>query len=438
MSTGYDFVIVGGGVIGASVAFHLAELSDARVALFERGEVCGGGTGRSCAIIRSHYSVSSNTALALRSLDAFRDFREALGEDDVACGFVNSGYLIVAGEGPFADRLSDNLAAQRDVGADTRAVGRAEARALHPHLALDDVAVIGWEPASGYADPVATTQGFLTAARRRGVAVFPRTPVERLLVEPCEAAAPRHRAGSDRTAEPGRAGAGRVAGVVTPGGPIRAGRVVSAVGPWTGQLFAASGLPAAAVARLRLEVSRHVVLTFAGPSPYAAELPIVKDLTVDNKMYFRPAAGSVVLAGTGDFGEPVAHPGRSRRPKRPHRPRRPPGRPPRRPDRPPAGADRGADARLRGRPAHGRVGGTVRQSRRTGIPCSARHRTSPASTSPTASRGTGSSSPRRSGALRGAVAARCQSRMIDLTPYRHERFEEGALLVGAYGGGSIS
>jgi glycine/D-amino acid oxidase-like deaminating enzyme len=124
--SGYDFVIAGGGVVGASVAFHLAELSDASVALLDRGDVCGGGTGRSCAIIRSHYSVASNTALTLRSLDVFRDFREALGEDDVACGFVNSGYLILfltvdnkmyfrpadggdvlAGTGDFGDPLED-------------------------------------------------------------------------------------------------------------------------------------------------------------------------------------------------------------------------------------------------------------------------------------------------------------------------------------------
>ena len=116
MKAGYDYVIAGGGVIGASIASHLSELSDASVALFDRGEVCSGGTGRSCAIIRSHYSVRSNTALTLRSLDVFRDFRGALGEDDVDCGFVNSGYLILAGPGPFAESLADNLAAQRALG----------------------------------------------------------------------------------------------------------------------------------------------------------------------------------------------------------------------------------------------------------------------------------------------------------------------------------
>ncbi|MDE2720881.1 FAD-binding oxidoreductase [Candidatus Palauibacter polyketidifaciens] len=293
MKRGYDFAIAGGGVIGASIAFHLAELSDASVALFDRGEVCGGGTGRSCAVIRSHYSVASNTRLTLRSLEVFRDFREALGEDGVACGFVNSGYLILAGPGSFADRLADNLARQRELGADTSPIGRAEARELHPWLELEDVAAIGWEPASGYADPVATTLGYVTAAQRRGVAVFEHTPVERLCLAP-----------------DGGTSANRVTGVTTPGGTVEAGCVVSAVGPWTRGLYAESGLSDDAVEALRLQVSRHVVLTFGGSSEYGPEIPIVKDLTVNNKMYFRPADGGVVLVGTGDFGDPLEDPDR--------------------------------------------------------------------------------------------------------------------------------
>ncbi|MYA33078.1 MAG: FAD-binding oxidoreductase [Gemmatimonadales bacterium] len=293
MRSGYDFAIAGGGVIGASIAFHLAELSDASVALFDRGEICSGGTGRSCAIIRSHYSVASNTALTLRSLEVFGDFREALGEEDVTCGFVNSGYLILAGPGDFADRLADNLARQRELGADTSSIGRAEARELHPLLELEEVAAIGWEPASGYADPVATTLGYVSAARRRGVAVFEHAPVERL-----------------RLGRGGGPAESRVTGVVTPGGTVEAGRVVSALGPWTRGLYADSGLSDAAAEALRLQVSRHVVLTFGGTASYGSELPTVKDLTVDNKMYFRPADGGVVLVGTGDFGDPLEDPDR--------------------------------------------------------------------------------------------------------------------------------
>jgi len=293
VKSGYDFVIAGGGVIGASIAFHLAERSDASIALFDRGEVCSGGTGRSCAIVRSHYSVASNTALTLRSLDVFRDFRGALGEDDVECGFVNSGYLILAGPGAFADRLADNLARQRELGADTSAIGRAETLDVHPWLELGDVAAIGWEPESGYADPVATTKGYVTAARRRGVTVCEHTPVERLSLAP-----------------DGGPAANRVTGVATPGGTVEARCVVSAVGPWTRGLYADSGLSDDAVEALRLQVSRHVVLTFGGVSSYSPELPVVKDLTVDNKMYFRPADGGVVLVGTGDFGDPLEDPDR--------------------------------------------------------------------------------------------------------------------------------
>ncbi|MDE2879325.1 FAD-binding oxidoreductase [Candidatus Palauibacter soopunensis] len=407
MRSGYDFVIAGGGVVGASVAFHLAELSDASVALFDRGEVCGGGTGRSCAIVRSHYSVASNTALTLRSLDVFRDFRGALGEDDVECGFVNSGYLILAGPGAFADRLADNLARQRELGADTSPIGRAEALEVHPWLELEGVAAIGWEPASGYADPVATTRGYVTAARRRGVAVFEHTPVERLRLAPA-----------------GGPSMGRVTGVATPGGTVEAGCVVSAVGPWTRGLYAGSGLPDDAIDALRLEVSRHVVLTFGGASPYGPELPIVKDLTVDNKMYFRPADGGVVLVGTGDFGDPLADP-----------------------DRMTAAAPRDLVALQRAQ-----VGARMpafKGARLTGSWVGPYDITpdwnpvlGPAPGLPGLYLAYGFSG---HGFKLAPAIGRCVAQSllgeapdIDLAPYRRERFSEEALLLGAYGVGSIS
>lgn len=407
MRSGYDFVIAGGGVVGASVAFHLSERSDASVALFDRGEVCGGGTGRSCAIVRSHYSVASNTELTLRSLDVFRDFRGALGEEDVECGFVNSGYLILAGPGAFADRLADNLARQRELGADTSPIGRAEALEAHPHLDLGDVAAIGWEPGSGYADPVATTNGYVTAARRRGVAVFEHTAVERL-----------------RFAPGGDPAAGRVTGVATSGGTVEAECVVSAVGPWTRGLYANSGLSGDAVEALRLQVSRHVVLTFGGSLSYGPELPIVKDLTVDNKMYFRPADGGVVLVGTGDFGDPLEDP-----------------------DRMTAGAPRGLVSLQRtqlgarmpafegARLANSWVGPYDITPDWNPV-------LGPAPGLPGLYLAYGFSG---HGFKMAPAIGRCVAQAllgeapdIDLAPYRPERFSEEALLLGAYGAGSIS
>ena len=94
----YDAIVIGSGVVGASTAFHLARLGGLKVCVVERGAICSGGTARSCAIIRSHYSVATNTALTLKSLAIFADFKAYLGDREAESGFVNSGYLILAPE----------------------------------------------------------------------------------------------------------------------------------------------------------------------------------------------------------------------------------------------------------------------------------------------------------------------------------------------------
>ena len=84
MAETYDAVVIGAGVVGASTAFHLAKLGALKVCVVDRGPVCGGGTGKSCAIVRSHYSVPSNTALTLRSLEMFYSFPDGLEDADDA------------------------------------------------------------------------------------------------------------------------------------------------------------------------------------------------------------------------------------------------------------------------------------------------------------------------------------------------------------------
>ncbi len=279
MAETYDAVVIGAGVVGASTAFHLAKLGDLEVCVVDRGPVCGGGTAKSCAIVRSHYSVPSNTALTLRSLEMFYSFPDWLEQTEADAGFVNSGYLIIASEGDFADKLRGNLSMQADVGAETFVISREDARDRHPLLDLEDAAVIGYEPNSGYADPYLTTTSFINAARAKGTVVKSDCAVTGLI----------------------EAG-GRVTGVRTQDGELHAAHVISAIGPWTRTLTDGLGL------EIPLEVSRHTVLTFRGPAPYAPDLPIVKDLTTANKMYCRPASGGVVLVGTGDHGDPVEHP----------------------------------------------------------------------------------------------------------------------------------
>ena len=279
MAESFDAVVVGAGVVGASTAFHLAKWGAGRICVVDRGPVCAGGTAKSCAIVRSHYSVPSNTALAVDSIAIFENFAEWLGDGDAQSGFTNTGYLIVVPEGEFAEKLKNNLVMQAGTGANTYPVSADEARERHPLLDLNGIAVIGYEPESGYADPYLTTMSFINAARRLGVTVKTDCAVDGLL-----------------------SNGAKVTGVRTNTGDIHAGTVVSAIGPWTRGLTDSIGL------EIPLEVSRHIVLTFRGPAPYESTLPVVKDLATGNKMYFRPASGGDVLVGTGDHGDPVSGP----------------------------------------------------------------------------------------------------------------------------------
>ena len=271
----FDAIVIGGGVVGASTAFHLKKLGAGSVLLLERGQICTGGTAKSCAICRSHYSIPTNTELTVKSHDIFRDFAAYVSVDDAASGWVESGYLILANE-DMGGQLAENLVMQSGVGADTYEISKDDAASLHPRLNLDDVTRIGYEPMSGYADPYLTTTGFVAGARALGVQVMTDTPALELLRD-----------------------GDRVTGVKTPKGDFHANAVLAAIGPWTRSLTDPLGLD------LPLEISKHIVLTFRAGAPYEKTLPIVKDLTVENKMYFRAATGGVVLVGTGDHGDPL-------------------------------------------------------------------------------------------------------------------------------------
>ncbi len=279
MAETYDAIVVGAGVIGASTAFHLAKLGDLKVCVVERGAVCSGGTAKSCAIVRSHYSVLTNTQLTVKSIEMFGQFKDWLEDDEAESGFINSGYIIVAPEGDFASKLADNIAMQAGVGADTFQISKEEALERHPLLSLDDARTIGYEPNSGYADPYLTTTSFLNAARRKGVTIKTECPATSLILE-----------------------GGKVKGVETAQGTMHADTVIVAIGPWSRTLTDPAGID------IPLDVSRHTVLTLQTNDEYARTLPIVKDLATENKMYFRPATGGVALVGTGDHGDPITDP----------------------------------------------------------------------------------------------------------------------------------
>jgi sarcosine oxidase subunit beta len=275
----FDAIVIGGGVIGVSIAYHLARFGAQRVALLERGQLGSGTTAQSSCILRTHYSVPENVALAKAALAIFRDFPAYLEDGEAESGYHRCGYLIVAPAGAPADAVRASLAAERALGIDAREIGADEAVRIHPLLRLDDVALIGWEPDAGYADAYLTLTAFARAARRLGVSIREGTTVTGL-----------RRAGN------------RVTGVETNEGLIAADVVVSAQNIWSREVAAWTGIP------LPLTLSRHAVFTLEGGTPYGRELPVVKDLVSAGKLYFRSYGGRQVLVGDGNEGETIAAP----------------------------------------------------------------------------------------------------------------------------------
>lgn len=269
-----DIIIIGGGVIGCSTAYNLARLGAKDVILLERGDLCSGGTAKSCAIIRTHYSIESNLDHAVESLKIFANFAEMIGGD---VGFHRTGYIIL---GPEAHReaMEAVFRKQNEQGIDTAVLTPAEAREVHPLLNYDDVDVIGYDSFTGYADPYLTTMAYAKRARDLGVSIFTETAVTGMTINP-----------TSKT-------------IHTNQGDFNAPTIIMAVGPWTNQLGQLIGIEFPYV------ISRHKVITLKAAEPYPLDWPIVKDLTTPAKIYFRPETGGVVLLGTGDHGDPVEDP----------------------------------------------------------------------------------------------------------------------------------
>ncbi len=148
-----DILIIGGGVMGASIAFHLSQQRGGRVVLLERDALANGTTGRSGAIVRQHYSNDFTIRMAKESLAIFQHFAEQVGGD---CGFTSTGMLVMA-NATGTDALRANVQMQQEQGVNTRLISASEIREVTPEYSDEGVALACYEPDTGVADPMATT-----------------------------------------------------------------------------------------------------------------------------------------------------------------------------------------------------------------------------------------------------------------------------------------
>lgn len=208
-------VVVGGGISGAAVAFHLAAAGLDGVVLVERDDLAAATTGRSSAVVGAFYGGRPECELALLSLAEIASFAEVVGGDP---GFHQVGLLEVAGPED-AEQLRAAVERRRAVGVGLELLAPAEVRERFPAVEVGDLALATFEARAGFAEPAVTTRAYAAAAERRGARVLTGVTVERLVVE-----------------------GGRVAGVATSAGDLAAPLVVVASGAGALPLLAGIGV----------------------------------------------------------------------------------------------------------------------------------------------------------------------------------------------------
>ena len=259
-----DAVIIGGGVTGASIAFHLAGMGVRRIAVLERKFLGAGGTGHSVGIIRQLYQTRETSLMVLRSLAVFERFGEAVGG---RAGFVRSGVLI--GVSPtMRPTLERTLALQRGIGIEAEIVDPADLGRIEPRIDPSGLGAVLWEPGSGYGDPSAVTAGFADAARRRGVLIEQGVEVVTIRRE-----------------------VDRVVGVDTATGDrIETPVVINAAGLWAPRVARLAGVD------LPIVIGRHPVFTVARDPKFGAAHTVYLDLAGGS--YVRPETGDLTLTGS--------------------------------------------------------------------------------------------------------------------------------------------
>jgi sarcosine oxidase, subunit beta len=232
-----EVVVIGGGIMGASLAFALTKLGVRDVLVVERGTLAAGASGKTGALLRQHYTNVPEATLAHLSLQMFRNWDDVVGGD---CGFAETGSIVtVATSGADAgniERMRRVIAMQNRVGIKSEVVTADQLFELQPFTNFDDIAVAAYERESGYVDSLAATRGMAEAAIRGGARFAEGQTVTGIVSD-----------------------GGRVLGVETDTGRIDSQTVVVAAGAWSVPLLAAIGV------QIPVEAQRVQVVILARP-----------------------------------------------------------------------------------------------------------------------------------------------------------------------------
>ncbi|MCW8101771.1 NAD(P)/FAD-dependent oxidoreductase [Streptomyces tauricus] len=261
-------VVIGGGVMGTSIAYHLARAGVPDVVLVERDELASGSTARAAGGVRAQFSDELNIQLGARSLEAFARFEEETGHD-IALHRV--GYLFLLSTPEDVEAFEAGVRLQNGLGVPSRMTDPAEAHRLVPLITTDGLLAAAFSPDDGHCTPEAVVHGYAAAARRHGATI----------VRHCEVTGIETR-GDD------------IAAVVTRHGRIATSTVVCAAGAWSRAVGAMAGVD------LPVEPLRRQIAVTEPVPGLPPDLPMTIDFT--SSLYFH-TEGPGLLLGMSDPDE---------------------------------------------------------------------------------------------------------------------------------------
>jgi sarcosine oxidase subunit beta len=257
-----EIVVIGGGVMGTSIAFNLARRRAGKVVLLEKNTVCSGTSAKSSAIVRTHYTTPTTAAMALMARRIFERWADEVGGES---GFVRTGMLFI---GPARSRetVTRTLAMNQSLGIEASLIDAEDVSQINPYVRLPEDAAVVWEPRSGYASPHDVATSFARRFVELGGDIRQSTPVIGIETR-----------------------AGCIQSVRTPRGVISTAHVVIAAGPWAKGVGGLAGLD------LPVTPSRESLVTLRPTFAYDARHPVTGDLV--NEIYLRPETGGLILVG---------------------------------------------------------------------------------------------------------------------------------------------
>ena len=263
-----DVVIVGGGVMGASAAFHLAE-AGVSVLLCEKSELASGSTSKAAGGVRANFSDEFNVALGARSLELFSNFSNRPGYE---IDLHRPGYLFALTQPDDVKLFERSTTIHHQFGVESRMISPAEAKKISPLLHTDDLLAASFTPNDGHCTPEAVVLGYAGAAKKLGATVL--TGVEVTSINHTN---------------------GEIASVTTTAGTINTSAVMNCAGAWSPQIAAHVGLDLPVT-----PFKRELVITDALDDSFS-DLPESMPMTIDysTSLYWH-REGRGILMGFSD------------------------------------------------------------------------------------------------------------------------------------------